>query len=284
MGASADRVYMGTSTESVVQSPGRPSVRISSRDVYNQGLFVITLDHIPTGCGTWPAFWMYGEDEDHPWPKWGEYDIIEGAHKATHVMTTLHTDANCDQSELVVGNNFSSKWEPGMSSSPAVNCDVAAEGQWPNQGCSQTGPEGSMGAGFNARGGGTFVAEWDPDAAHIRTWFWTQGSEPVDLAAGNPNPGSWGMPYSFFALDPDACPAQHFKNMRLVFDLTFCGDLGSPTLQNDCPEIADAMTCENFVANYPHSFSEAYWSIRTLDVYQRLAEGETNVSQKSTFV
>ena len=33
-----------------------------SQETYNSGLFIASLDHIPTGCGTWPAMWMYGED------------------------------------------------------------------------------------------------------------------------------------------------------------------------------------------------------------------------------
>ena len=29
---------------------------------------------MPTGCGTWPAYWLCGEN----WPYKGEIDIIEG--------------------------------------------------------------------------------------------------------------------------------------------------------------------------------------------------------------
>lgn len=37
--------------------PGRPSVRLISDNTYTRGLFVLDLDHMPWGCGTWPAFW-----------------------------------------------------------------------------------------------------------------------------------------------------------------------------------------------------------------------------------
>jgi hypothetical protein len=42
---------------------GRPSVRITSKKSYNTALVVLDVEHMPTGCGTWPAFWMVG-------PKW----------------------------------------------------------------------------------------------------------------------------------------------------------------------------------------------------------------------
>ena len=36
--------------------PGISSVRIVSDNTYNHGLFILDLNHIPTGCGTWPAY------------------------------------------------------------------------------------------------------------------------------------------------------------------------------------------------------------------------------------
>lgn len=34
---------------------GRPSVRIESKKSYDSGLIVLDLEHMPFGCGTWPA-------------------------------------------------------------------------------------------------------------------------------------------------------------------------------------------------------------------------------------
>merc|ERR1719284_374179 len=103
---------------------------------------------------------------------------------------------------------------------------------------------------FNKRGGGTYAGEWDPEAGHIRTWFWPAGTEPSDLKAKTPQPHTWGTPYSFFRLGA-VCPASHFKNMRLIFDLTLCGELGSPTFMANCPEFGASMTCEEFIDNHP---------------------------------
>lgn len=264
------QVYIGADMETVVaDNGGRRSVRIQSNKMYNSGLFIATLDHVPTGCGTWPALWMFGADAHHIWPAWGEFTIIEGAHHATRAMSTLHTTAGCDQSSVVAGRDFLTEWNNGSNGKPATSCDVNAPGQWDNQGCSQAGPRNSMGAAFNAFNGGTFAAEWDPAGGHIRTWFWPVGTEPIDVDMKAPNPSNWGTPYSYFRLNPETCPTTHFRNMRLVIDLTFCGDYGKPSFATACPEFMAAnLTCEQFVRKHPEKMKEAYWSISRLDAYQ----------------
>ena len=120
------------------------------------------------------------------------------------------------------------KWNKGKwPSVDASDCFVLADGQWTNQGCSQRGMHGSIGEGFNAAGGGTYAAEWDPIAGHMRVWIWQAGQEPEDVINKRPNPELWGQPEFYFSLKDD-CPPTHFKNMKLVFDITFCGDLGCP--------------------------------------------------------
>lgn len=265
--ASESRVYLGADMKAVPIGDSRRSVRIQSKAAFNEGLFVVTIDHAPTGCGLWPAFWMYGEDEAHKWPTWGEYDIIEAVHKRTRVMTSLHTDGLCDQS--TVANKNVENWMPGPLGDAADNCNILAQGQFSNQGCSQEGPAASVGEEFNAAGGGTYAAEWDPMAKYIRTWFWPKGLEPPDLSWHRPDPDTWGPPYSYFSLDPAVCSPSHFVNMRLVFDITLCGDLGEATYHDECPEIASRMSCPEYVRRHPETMQDAYWSIRALDVYRR---------------
>lgn len=50
---------------------GRPSVRVISDNTYKNGLFIMDLTHMPTGCGTWPAYWLLG-GPDGIWPGNGE--------------------------------------------------------------------------------------------------------------------------------------------------------------------------------------------------------------------
>lgn len=46
--------------------PGRPSVRLISNNTYTHGLFIFDATHMPTGCGTWPAYWLLGQHVRNP--------------------------------------------------------------------------------------------------------------------------------------------------------------------------------------------------------------------------
>ena len=52
------------------------------------------LYYITLGCGTWPAYWLCGDN----WPNNGEIDIIEGVNTQNFNQMTLHSKANCNMS------------------------------------------------------------------------------------------------------------------------------------------------------------------------------------------
>ena len=60
---------------------GRDSIRIFSNAAYGDAVMVLDIDHMPTGCATWPAFWTLSSTG--PWPRGGEIDIIEGTYPAS---------------------------------------------------------------------------------------------------------------------------------------------------------------------------------------------------------
>lgn len=55
---------------------GRDSIRITSKNAYDEAVIVLDLQHMPEGCSTWPAFWSLSQRG--PWPHGGEIDFIEG--------------------------------------------------------------------------------------------------------------------------------------------------------------------------------------------------------------
>lgn len=267
--ASSDRVFIGVDKSSGAASAPVGSVRVSSKAVFSSGIFVLSLDHVPTGCGSWPSLWMSGGQQGY------KLDIVEAVHTSTRVTTTLHTATRCEQSSLQGNRDFSGKWAKGSFKPLANDCNDAAPGQWKNQGCEQIGPQGSMGVPFNLGGGGTFVTEWEPTEGYISTWFFRNGTLPPDLADGKSllNPAAWGVPYSHFRFSEDTCPKNTLGNARIVLDVNLCGSYGDALFKKSCPaEASHEGTCSDFVAKHPEVLRQAYWSIRRLDVYNKAGE------------
>lgn len=63
---------------------------------------------MPTGMGTWPAWWSYGPD----WPENGEIDTIETVNMEDVVQQTLHTSDPTQQWPLLCASTGGS-W-PGI--------------------------------------------------------------------------------------------------------------------------------------------------------------------------
>lgn len=193
-------------------------------------------------CGTWPAFWMLGSGQ---WPTNGEIDIVEGVNDDRTNLMTLHTSDSCvaesplDASgELLSGNC-------AVSSSPA-GCGVNASGP------------GTYGQDFNEAGGGVYAVQWTSE--FIKMWFFPRNLVPVVLFKETPDVNQLGPPQAHF--EGSTCDIDsHFKEHRLIFDTTFCGDwAGNTYAQSGCPQlegVSSMESCIDYVANHPDAFREA---------------------------
>jgi hypothetical protein len=255
-------VYMGADHTHVASGSGRQSVRITSKKAYNGALVLLDLTHMPTGCGTWPAFWMTASDV--AWPNHGEIDIIEGVNKNTANAATLHTSSGCDMSKVPT-SSFSGHWSANAVGGSSTNCYVNAANQYANAGCGvQATQANSYGPGFNSIQGGVYATLWDNAAnGSIKIWFFPRSAIPAEIKAGTGvNPSSWGKPMTNFEFGSN-CPSSHFANQKIIFDLTFCGDwAGSVFGSSGC-----SGSCNSFVQNNPSQFTEAYWIINFVKVY-----------------
>jgi len=262
-GFSSGGIYLGVDDTTLNPSGGRGSVRLSSNKAYTHGLFIADIAHMPGSiCGVWPAFWTFGPN----WPASGEIDIIEGVNQESVDTITLHTSAGC--SVNTAGS------APGTTILTADNCNAGTDA---STGCGvSTSNTNAYGNGFNSIGGGVYAMEWT--SSSISVWFWPRGSIPSDITAETPNPTGWPTPMTVFT--GNTCDIdQHFANHNIIFDTTFCGDwAGEVWGSGSCASAA--ATCNDFVAQNPSAFSEAYWLINSVKVYQTSGSTRRGLSGK----
>ncbi|PNY28772.1 endo-1,3(4)-beta-glucanase [Tolypocladium capitatum] len=234
---------------------GRPSIRLESKEAYNEGLFIADFLHMPPSqCGLWPAFWSYGTGTT--WPNGGEVDIVEGANTAPQNLMSAHTADGCTQSPSLAGL-FSGKQRN-------VDCAVGSN----NIGCGFGPPANdtsSYGDGFNAVDGGVYAMQWS--SKHIKIWHFARAAIPRDIQRKKPDPRGWKLPEAVFG--GSSCDvSSFFKNMSLVININFCGDFGNAVWgkTDQCNNYAP--TCDEYVGNNPQAFANAYWDVRYIDAYQ----------------
>ncbi|KAI4520547.1 glycoside hydrolase family 16 protein [Schizophyllum commune Loenen D] len=229
--------------------PGRDSVRIQSKNLYKNHLAVFNVRHMPQGCGTWPAIW-YADVNN--WPGAGEIDVLEGVNNVTPDASTLHTTAGCTMPD-----------NRGMFGSPTQSdCNHDVNG---NAGCGVRMNNGnSFGPNFNAVGGGWFVMERTDDA--IRVWFWERNDPNVPASIKNRQDSllseELAEPQALFP-NTNCDFNSHFGPLRIIINLTICGDWAGSTFNNDgCPG-----SCIDLANNNPSAFGEAYFDIASIDLY-----------------
>jgi len=240
------KIYLGA--DHTKNTHKRSSTKVKSHKQFNQGnLFIMQLDHMPGGCGTWPAWWLVGPD----WPSGGEIDIIEQVNDAKHDQTTLHTENGCYR-----------KSGPITGGTPDHQDTCYVEVNY-NAGCAfKNDNPTSFGSAFNNVGGGAYALLWD--SYGIRAWMWNTGKIPQDVLNASPDPETWGNPYANFEFG-SSCEAHYFSDMTMIINTELCGQWAGPTFKNDCPQYA-SQTCEEFIYTGAN-MKEAYWLIDNIKIY-----------------
>ncbi|PHJ19389.1 beta-glucanase [Cystoisospora suis] len=266
---SQDQAVMRVDYKNVVPSGsrGRDSVRITAIEGFDDGLWVVDLEHMPEGCGTWPALWTTGIN---PWPTSGEIDILEGVNNQQKDRISLHTSDGCEMYN-VDETLFAGTWAYDGEGQEARNCYVYATPY--NTGCSIESIESFFGSAFNrVKGGGVLVMELQRDK-HIRVWYFKRNEIPRDLIEKNPLPDRWEkevkLPAAYFPLKQNCPGKKHFWGQRLIFNVTFCGGwAGSHYSESGgCPGGNGEAACVRFVKDNPASFQNAYWMVNFADIY-----------------
>ncbi len=115
-----------------------------------------------------------------------------------------------------------------------------------------------------------YATEWT--SSWIRMWFFPRDFVPISIANGMPDPRAFGAPIANFQ-GPTTCDIDSkFVQHKIIFNIDFCGQwAGNGYGTSGCPLTANISgwdSCVNFVGNNPMNFTEAYWSINSVKVYQ----------------
>ncbi|KAL8806317.1 MAG: hypothetical protein Q9200_005097 [Gallowayella weberi] len=224
------QVTWGVDYTNIASGRGRNSIRLTSKAQYTHGLVILDVAHMPGSiCGVWPAL-----------PHSGEIDILENVNTASQNQLTMHTGPGCTLAN--------SNCEGGLG------CGIKP--QSPN----------SYGTALNNAGGGVYAMEWT--ALAINIWFFPRGNIPSDISSPNPNPRTWGPATASFMGGEECNIDGHFRNNKIVFDTTFCGDWAGAVWGQDGTCAATGMRCVDFVRETPEVFAEAFWRVNSLRVYQ----------------
>ena len=171
----------------------------------------------------------------------------------------MHTDSNCTIAGSGQTGSFTS-----------ANCDHAAND---NSGCgsmaNDTATPNNYGQGLSDNGGGVYITEWT--SAYVRVWFFARDSIPASVSEGTPDVSQFGLPMANFqgSCDIDT----HFANHSIIINTDFCGAWAGFAYSNfpECP-ITPGMngydSCVDFVGNNPQNFTQAYWEVNSIKVYQ----------------
>ncbi|OAA52132.1 Concanavalin A-like lectin/glucanase [Cordyceps fumosorosea ARSEF 2679] len=279
------QVYLGVDYTNTlpaqVSGPGRPTLRLSSKNSFKHGLVITTFSHLPQPvCGGWPGFWTVGTGQ---WPTAGEVDLYEGWHLAPNNKVALHVgpssaigQCTLDQSSQnaqVLTGNCDNTFEDGVH-------------QWANQGCQSEETQNGI---WGSPQGGIQALEWTSD--FIKIYTWPIGSAPSNIASAQPDTSSWGTP-SVQLEKPNCDTETAFSDQKLLFTLPFCGnppgnDQFWSALPADgksgatCKSITGEATCVDYVAKNPQAFKNFYFGIKDIRIFNEVIQNQLSLDGSS---
>lgn len=243
----------------------RKAVRLHGNLVFTGGLVLMDAVHMPTGCGTWPAWWQNGPD----WPIGGEIDILEGVNNFAVNQVSLHSDNGCRMPEWQNQTGYKTTGDYDN-----LNCASYATA---NQGCGVRDTDTrTFGAGYNAVGGGVAALKWDKYGIDI--WTFSRADIPQDIIDEQPNPALWGAPVGNFP-STHCDPYKYFYDNFNIFTNTLCGDWagGAWAYANageteSCAAKTGYASCEDYVRNNGDAFRDAYWEVSYVKYFNSTTE------------
>jgi hypothetical protein len=270
--SSSPSVLYLTSQPDKIDHYGRETVLLQSHNTYHRGLFVVDVQHVPTGCGVGHSIALRSTNA----PSLGTIVLTSSRNRQNTTSMTLLTQKKCDMYHHVSSSQRTGSWErvtgiadpmtgeiDSLTNVPADNCQRDASHQRPNQGCVTVNDQQVNGKEFNQQGGGVYVLEWDPINGYIQAWVFDRSKIPDDLQQsmnsatqlqqqrqqGNKDntlvqidPISWNvLPYAYYPMgdaNNPQCPTSNFgTKLQLEFRMDFCNANVGRTFADECPHL-----------------------------------------------
>ena len=115
---------------------------------------------------------------------------------------------------------------------------------------------------------------------HMTLWFFARNNIPQGLQGSNPQPPLHVKPMGRYHTSEQDCPAGHFNEQQMIFDITLCGQwAGREFLNAGCGHAVGTQTpyeaCDAYVGAHPTAFSESRWEINSLRAFGSWAKPPT---------
>ncbi|KAJ9480240.1 Glycoside hydrolase [Pseudozyma hubeiensis] len=241
---------------------GRNSVRITSKQSYSDGVYVLNVTHVPLGCATWPAFWTVTENINS-WPNGGEIDIMENANDEYAAnLVSVHTNTSCTIPNTISGQSGTVAYSNCSAFAPSnPGCRVETNGT----------STPTWGQALNRAGGGIIAMErsFGTTGKGVRVWYFPNNNPsaiPSDLSASSTslNTDAWPTPNAYLPIS--SCHAD-FEPHNIIFDITLCGDWAGNTYAQTSCSAGQYPACSDAVAYGGKSFNQSYWEVESLRLY-----------------
>ncbi|KAF1949778.1 hypothetical protein CC80DRAFT_428416 [Byssothecium circinans] len=253
-----NKVFLGVDNTTVSTTKKRNSIRLESKNTFDNGLLVADFDHLPAkGCGMWPAFWVLNDHGEG----YSEIDIVEGANlDAANEISLFTSHQPCALKDNHRGTGR-------VSSTDCVQSEGEMNGEAP-QGRVTHAPENTFGETFNTKDGGVWALQLENDG--IKAWHLAREDVPADLRTVTPDPRKWGRPAMDFG--PGTCDiAKAWRKLTIVLNITFCGDWAAEESScATCKKWTGVANCEAFVSAHPEAFDYVYFFVNSVKLFTRV--------------
>ncbi len=239
----------------------RKSIRLESNTLFDTGLLVFDVEHVPSNISSWPAFWTFGiVDNPSTWALHGEIDILEQVNNSNVNSSTLHTNTPPGLEGCTMDPNlgFGSKSNCFALSGDKF-CGFESKDFCPYIGCGKDMGSNTFGTQFNNELGGTFAMELTINGT-ITIWFWKRDEVVPDFSTVTSSDFSASNIISF-----SSCP-QQFSKQQIIINTTLCGDWAGAGCCNGDHTWDNDAGCINWVNS--HDLTDSYWIIRSLQLYK----------------